>query len=442
MTTQTEVRRAPFDLVVGHDAAGQTGSMIRVRWCLTPETVQELVEQEALNPVMLIVVTDDSSQRELARHVFPLIQELAFISLNHAGVSTLHATIVWSQFSGDNAERILKAKNDFGGYRFGVMEFYSPGRTDLVRLRIRLFDELNGHIDSVDGAMRRSDQEIETEIAETEAMIHACVDAYAIREDFDILGRLDYEVSINVDVPAAMFAPEPPKITKWLSELYQWKRPPRDQCERRKRAYVITLPTLPLAAVMAVTVAVAVAIWWVICKLSMLAVVAVLNIWGSRGIDYYPLWDIKSFSVKDIWFDLKPSIWWTRKEQVSQYSTIYPERHLVFKLVNPPAILGLSLLSLLATRGEGSLPWWAALAMFLVAWLALAFVVQSRRSPKAVESQMKTELSVLAQKLDGLTCTLDAKKEATLAALPKERRTVYLRFLDVKSKVCRPYAKK
>ncbi len=440
MTTQTEVRRAPFDLVVGHDAAGQTGSMIRVRWCLTPETVQELVDQEALNPVMLIVVTDDSSQRELARHVFPLIQELAFISLNHAGVSTLHATIVWPKSSGDSVERVLKADNDVGGYRVGLMEFYCPGRMELIGRRRSLYDELCG--DEYRSGDRRSTQEIEADIYKIDAMISGAAHVYAIREDFGFLRRLDYEVSINIDVPPAMFAPEPPKITKWLSELYQWKRPPRDQCERRKRAYVITLPTLPLAAVMAVTVAVAVAIWWVICKLSMLAVVAVLNIWGSRGIDYYPLWDIKSFSVKDIWFDLKPSIWWTRKEQVSQYSTIYPERHLVFKLVNPPAILGLSLLSLLATRGEGSLPWWAALAMFLVAWLALAFVVQSRRSPKAVESQMKTELSVLAQKLDGLTCTLDAKKEATLAALPKERRTVYLRFLDVKSKVCRPYAKK
>ena len=45
----------------------------------------------------------------------------------------------------------------------------------------------------------------------------------------------------------------------------------------------------------------------------------------------------------------------------------------------------------------------------------------------------------LTQDLEGLDCCL-VPQEITLGNLPSRKKTIHLRFLDLKSKVCRPFA--
>ena len=60
-------------------------------------------------------------------------------------------------------------------------------------------------------------------------------------------------------------------------------------------------------------------------------------------------------------------------------------------------------------------------------------------SEKAKKAEQKRRDEEFAKELEQLSCS-NASREVSVAALPKERQTVYLRFQNLKSKVCRPFA--
>ena len=255
-----------------------------------------------------------------------------------------------------------------------------------------------------------------------------------------------------------MFAKTPPRWMTWLGQRYTfWDRAPRDQCDLRRRA-IFTGVTLPF--VTAALLLFYATIGTIIVAINLL-ITGVLLLFGMRELNFAPVRHPLAHTPNEIWMTQKASVWWTKKEvhtrvRISYTDTYvtYTDRHPVFFAVNPPAVVVSTLAGLVLYHFFGSVLFiiLGVMTAFLIGLVILVVGVivggsipqyNLRRSEKkkleAKEASRYARVS-LRRDLELLACD-GRSREVRVSALPKGRRTVVLRFQDLKSKVCRPFAR-
>jgi len=264
----------------------------------------------------------------------------------------------------------------------------------------------------------------------------------------------------EVVVPKEHFPPEPPK---WIQRIvnFGFERPPFDECAFRRRLLwlIIKLPVL--------------AFWFFFTTSVRLVGAGLLSICGFREIKYSPIFHPWNMDMNDVWYFSDSKNTWFNSDEYGQ------SRSRFFYLVHPLLYVGLfAFLTYLKhalglSYGEVILKIWGVLLIFIFAisdffiklfsrfgsivigfFIGVIIIKMIRRNLKKRAMEMrawnsapepqKTKVEI-AKEYDDLYRLLAcgrAPKTPSLDALPKQKKTLHLKFLNLKAKVCRPYVSK
>jgi hypothetical protein len=378
------------------------------------------------------------------RFIVPLEDQMRYISFRRPGTNVVHATIMWPK-SDDSVKKVLTKRFDDGRYRADLLEKEQPRVAQLHhRLKQLSTERENAYYHGDEEGGERLQAQMDQVRTKISVLQRREKHEHIIRYDYDSLDRVEQEAQLEVLVPGEMFAKEPSRLMSWLGTVH-WSSQPRDQCHLRKRA-LITVGTGPLVlVVMAMVLAGA--------EIVQLVVIGALLFVGKRNINFGVLKD-PLVSPKEAQWQVKPSRWIKRKVTESGGYTHYRDRHVFWFLVNPPMILlcvGVGLVFFAITDavwpvilGACSVLWFG-LAASLGAFLAggpLARLNKRREEAvrKLLQEARQRALEERNRELEQLACS-GVSREVSLSALPRNRRTVVLRFQNVKAKVCRPFAR-
>lgn len=452
MSTQTTEVPTAIELIVEQDEAGQVAANVPVRWKISQEMVQSLAEQ-GVDPYMLLIVMNGTF--EMDRVLVPLKSGMTYLQMQRPGINVIHATIVWETEDGASIKKVLFNKDDYGNYQCQLFRHYVPGRAELEDRIYDLDDRLEGWDDTVAPERQKELKRERKELRAALAKLNEQDLVYDLYDDFQAFERTAERDQLAVEVPEAMFAPPPGPVIRWLATLYGgfWQRGGwRDQCDMRRRA-LFTALTLPIAAVGVILFMVLVAVFWLIGKVTSFVVTAVLLFFGIRNLDYTYLQEWGEFDPKTVLLsDTNPSFWRYRKVDVeiegwngTYTDTQYERRDVAFDFINPPFIVGSFMLGYVLNDffDVGSSP--AGILMGVVAaavviGLTASAIVRRQNSEKPEPSKV-TVSAEQRSRLERELAALTSGGAAKLSDLPKEQRTVKLRYLDLKASVCKPYAK-
>ncbi len=393
---------------------------IPVRWCLDRNELEKLKEQEVKNPSLLLVVTTPSGNEwtEVDRYLIPLDQMLAYVQFHKPGKNRILAAVVW-RLDGDvsKLKELFFERSSYHRYEKNVLTY-------------------NGKSFQRDNCQ------------------------------WEFIGG---ETELEVVVPKELFAKEPPAWEKWwVNKFFETK--PRDQCQYRRRrmiAYTIQPPIVFL-----------VVIFVSICRI--LAAGALLFL-GKRKVDLRPIIHPFLYHNSDVWQHTTASVF-LRDAKGKRH-------HWLVTFFSPPVFLAFLATLVVVKLIFPSLPlmqWWHYLISSLVAMVGIVAIVyalftvffipyslfrltfpvkikkswveewgewierqinrqmekryaeedakkeEKRRLAEEEKSRLRAELEQL------LVC--NGEFVPKLSALPRKKRTVYLRFQDLKVKVCKPFA--
>lgn len=367
-------------------------AVLPVRWCINPDLREKLKEHAALSPHVLFSIWHGDIERE--RVLVPLQAEMAYLRFHRPGENTVRATVVWD--SAGNA-RWLKRRvgaRDCGEWMIELMGGFYPW--EYIP---------DGHFRTHFGSGMYS------------------------------LGGNEERV---VNVPREMFAPDPPKWLDAYIHFFPWfERKPEDQCGWRRRAVValISAPVFLLVQVLRTAF--------------LVAVIGALWLMGRSPVRYNLLWHPLRGATA-ILGDLGPSRWY---------------RHRGFwgwalRIVNPATVFVVGLIgSVLAVFGVLS----AVLEVvpYVVVGALIAFVgdlagstLADRHGKPGAKSKALVErfglwwaeqevrrrqkqTAKVVSTIESMVC--NGARTPSISALPKDRRTVQLRYQNLKAKVCRPF---
>ncbi len=224
------------------------------------------------------------------------------------------------------------------------------------------------------------------------------------------------EGSLDVVVAEELFAKEPPAWLNWWVNLWfkamEISRP-TNQCSFRRRAILaFTIQPIPVLV-------------YVLLKSPIRLVVAlVLVLCGMRGVSFKPVIHPFKLLLDNVWYDVGSSVFLKNKE--GEWRFAY-----VVGLVN---------------RGLQAI--WRALAPPPIAeeLERRQQVRRERTERKAVERALERQkrerkkLEALYKGFQDVVC-IGVPLKPKLELLPEKRRTIYLRYMDLKAKVCKPYAR-
>lgn len=271
---------------------------------------------------------------------------------------------------------------------------------------------------------------------------------------YNCAGYASITAALDVEVPEECFPKEPPEWEKaWVNWMYCGEA--FDQCEYRQRrlmAYSIQPPIF--------------AVRYLFGALATLALMLV----GMRGIACGFLLHPLRRDVADIWYRLRGSIFLPRaKDDIKDF---------LWKLLLVPLTPLFWVTAGLIFVGLGSLPqcdilhryaaterFWIGSGAFLAVYywgllciscsvilylLGMSFIgwlgkLENRtkadtgsRDQPATRRPTEPKPAILSEK-DAANLASGAPRPLSLRELPPERRTVRLRFQELKAKVCRPY---
>lgn len=360
-------------------------------------------------PCLLLVVTS-GWHKEVCRKLAPLDQMMDYISFGGPGRHRILATIVWQRGKG-----VRDLKEGFVRKRYGTY---------------RYDDILDWHGD--------------------------------FRQDFGCFGRkeegkwLGKVTEFNVEVAPEFFAKEP---LEWLSSWVNlWhKGQPVDQCQFRRR-FLLAFPKSLLVLL------------WIIfvCSLRFL-LVALFLLCGLRRINFKPLLHPFGCDTRELTRAMKKgclSVFFSTKKGDWRPFFFWP--------FAPIFILGLANFSYLILGVFFGVNVWQVLKIVGLTILGLSvyglffgvlvvdfggYLLGKIKTPewesewkwererKRAEKREQKELEekerallTLEKNLLPLVCT-GVPLKADLNDLPPSKRTVYLRFLDLKKRACKPFAR-
>lgn len=371
-----------------------TSGSIPVSWCLDMETIAYLSENKIKEPQVVIVtapVGNDYSHHKESRKVVPLKDLMAYVEFKSAGPNR-----VWAFISdGTKASKVRD-------------EFLQKGSHGYMT------DILNS--DGTQWGWRFPRQGPPDE------------DGYDTRQP-------THGSWLAVDVPKQAFAAEPPKWERqWVNHFFRTKC--ADQCEyRRRRIFAYSLQPLLLAVMTAVR---------------FLITLVALGI-GSRGFSLKPLLHPLRYSMGDTFETLtggsifvrslpedlneKPPqsaggiLWWAVRK-----FCLLPLMPLVLIPVLVAVCLKPVVLSIMAMVALG-----VVVVGFLIIFFAGGAARQTWEKLWANASDEDEVWYMDQEEITLLTCNPE-KKALTFNTLPAKKKTLKLRFLNLKSKVCRPFS--
>jgi hypothetical protein len=409
MSASSDTSSKPqLELNVEQNEEGQVAATCFIRWCQpNGALIQEITARKFVNPMLILAIyaprLDSIGNRRFeslsmtSLVVSPLTQEMTHVNFQRPGKNTIRGLII--DVSTDSDYKLLKSikKGDFS--------FFSDE------------NEISRHV-------WRSG-----------------------------LKYIELDSEIDVEVPVEMFAKEPSQFRKKLVKRF-FKGKEVDQCHLRARTIASCV-----AASLLLTIG-------QIIKFSFTMIATVL---GVRSIRYKELlhpWRRGIFGPIE-YLDKKGSFWFSDEYggfrvtpllvlnpivltvpafivwavvslNVQNHNTI---KHVVHKLPYPPYWHYLWVIDrwIVATAIIGTV-----CGVVLVGGLALYahfFDTAEKRQARAnkKDTARRAKENQIASDLASMTCK-STPSVATLGALPREKRTVALRFADLKIRVCKPYA--
>jgi len=371
-----------------------TGS-VAVSWCLDHEVLKELANQGLHDPQIVIVVapTEKYHISKESRRVVPLKDLMTYIECRSAGPNKIYALISFREPK-DAREHYL-SKED-GAYRNNVLDYDGESYSS------RLIGQ----------------------------------------EDPDDIEAGNYKYlsePLAINVPKGVFAPEPPKWEKaWVNLFFRSKTV--DQCDyRRRRLFAYSIQLLIVGFNLLVRS--------LILLLGLLTgardlSLKYLNPITYRWKDTFEIWESGSVFIKH-----QPE-----DDNAGEELAYIPPGYLLRSFWLAPLMPLFSIpVGLLVWFHH---PYWA-LSILLIVFLALPVLLVTisylatngnggrlfRKTWKYVTNLFTTdELWYLQQEdMQLITCNSD-KSPTTYKSLPARKKTVRLRFQNLKTKVCKPFS--
>ncbi|MFH0846237.1 MAG: hypothetical protein V1851_02460 [Patescibacteria group bacterium] len=415
-----------FELIVSNP--NHASPFLQFSWCVNKKGIECLRKEQVLHPFLLVVILNKKAYGEewedYIRQLYPLDRGLGHIEFNRPGEYKIHASVIWTFNS-------------------------SKGRQQKVEdARKELYNKYKD--------IKRGKYSYNLHDEET------------YRPDYLEHNTLSYHDKISVIVDKNLFAPEPSNRMKWwVNMLWDYKKP-KNQCDWRRRK-IIAFSIQPLLVLIFLIIRSIIAVAWVIF---LLFIGYYPNKIGWKAV-IHPF-DMNICDIVDTTYDIKnvDNYWWiTNPDRI--------ERSKVEKiLMSPITGYGLVIVFLIFVESNifrmatliGFLDWNILLACFIFVIVVMATSLllykiciliinrffskklklhaeerlrrkQEEETKRKRNEQMAFQSSLsffYDQRLKPLACT-ERTREATLTSLPETHRTLQLRFMDLKVKVCKPF---
>lgn len=379
-----------LQLVANTEESASTS--IPIRWCVDGETRAKLQEKEALNPHLLLVVARGGY--EVSRCLVPIDQIMEYVDFQRPGIHKIFAAVVWN----------------------------SRGDTRVLEKRI-----FGGKVTDNDGKVREFDEK-QVLNCEGELELH---DKY--KSDHNLaLCSIDDTASIEVNVAEEFFASPPSKFEKfWVN--FWFERTAGNQCQFRRRrmlAYSIQ-PFVVLLYMLGKTIVRGV------IALSML-------LCGFRGVNLHPLIHPWAMDNNDIWWHMGRSVFTATKDGKSRKFIV-----VVCEISNAIEDHGSDIMTTVVLIGLAAIaikfgfryPLTVAVIATIVGVVLLTgrLVTMKARKLEALPENERKQILLEREnaRYQGIAC--NGPMVASLSALPEERRTIYLRYKDIKAKLCKQF---
>jgi len=378
---------APLELIVDQLEDGQVDSTVALGWCIDHELVQWLTAHDFNDPYVLISVTNGDV--EMSRTLVKLTKEMAYVQLFRAGKNVIHAAVV----NGPNKRNI---RNAF------LTKVRSGFETSILMYECDAF-------------------------LQTEDEWHAETAVFSTHKSGAFM-RHPGEATLTVEVDEKFFASDPARWRMWLVNRFYSGRED-DQCDFRKRFLI--------------SAAVTVTVYWeyIILKwLASLVTALVCLIGGARDIDWGPVRNPFSGFPTDVAYDIDSSVW--------VHKANGQNRHWIhWVLLNPLGVTIATTLLVLGVLFRNDI-WPFLLGIGIGAGIVFGVIVVFRAGADAYDrrryagktAKTDDEIAAMLAELEAMVCR-DTTPEASLQALPREKRSAYLRFQETKRKVCKPRAR-
>ena len=387
MSKRTKPKQEGLQLLVQTSPNGETAATVPVRWKITPELAQRITDKEFVNPHIVLAVhrtyvrTFGNEVCEVLEptsvDVVPLTREMQYVNFVHPGINMVTATII-------------DVRNKYNVKDIAKWMKY-PSHYPL----------------NDDGTLQG---------------------------DYSDFRHINVGATVRVQVPSEMFAPEPAAWRKRLVGEY-FSGGERDQCHFRKRFWFAALPLTILIQLLGI----------VLRPLAALGTVLVAH----RDVRWKALWGLNPIGIFD---DLNHgSSWWLEDKNGQDRK--------VLSCFYPPFIgIGLLIAGVLTFAPAGFVymitsskdshnhvmldwSWWHVYGVVVGAEIALAILItigvligkaMARATAKSSPPVRTNELMLMAANTD---------TTVSVAALPRDKQTVVLRFSRLKAQVCRPFAR-
>lgn len=361
------------------------GTSVPVRWCLSKDEIVELMETEKKAYLLLLVVSEQGGESGEKRYLVPVEQAMEYIDFYTPGKHKVFATLV------------VKYENEKGRLK---KEFL---RKECGFYYLNLYDYDNYHLSEKFN-----------------------------RDAFGVCG-------FEVDVPQEVFAKEPPEWEKkWVNFFFEGK--PIDQCHYRKRkffAYSVQ-PFFLLGG-------------FIFLEVIALIITSALLLVGKKGIRFGKILHPFSESFRSIWEETEGSIF--GKGLAPLLPSIFLGSSVIYW--RACKVFGLSLFGFQVAWVEAVMI--GGIVVIPVAVIAVVskiknFLMLGRVEEIEKRKYQKLLLEIFTEKeklnkirektkleYESLVCNGNFSTE--IKSLPEKKRTIYLRYKDLKSKVCKSFAR-
>jgi len=370
-------------------------------WCLEKNEIEEFKRRGAKNPCVLLSVVNDYGETD--RYVVPLEEGATYIQLRRPGKNRILATVVWRDDG-----NISRIKNELLSQRV----LYEVEVLDYLKENFLGKEDYSGN--------------------------------YMLTRD---IARLSSQSEIKVIVPKNIFAKKPPKLEWWWVNLW-FEKEPRDQCQYRRRRFIAYTIQPPI-----------VFLWVVLITFFRFLAAFVLLFCGLRNVNLKPIIHPFEYSSSDIWYYVE------KNDSIFLRTKTGKPRHWLFLFFSPPIILIFLLAVIYIRVFFPEIPFFNLISKWyhyiIVTFLVMIIFVAMVYSIKIIFKFLKMIFNFLKPSVSTTPLTIrkiestyqeikkkkEEKKEKELMELlcdfkeeEPRKKTVYLRFLEIKAKVCKPFA--
>lgn len=388
-----------MELIVNTSSAIQNPT-IPARWCLSQEELELLKEEGAPNIHILLVVLYENGKEE--RFLIPWKQVMTYVEFKWPGKSILLAQVVRTEDEHLlNMQKFYLEKSHRYEYDYDIFEYGEKGK----------FRDL----------------------------------------EYNDYGRMP-ETRCEVEVSKEFFAKQPPEwLRRWANLWFDYSA--IDQCQLRRRM-ILALTAQPIC----------VFLWLIGRSICAFGWIAFLFLGGLRRIKFSVLAHPWKSALGDIHHDcrryLSGSYSW---DSWFRFDGKEEKRPWYWLLIHPFLLLPIITIMEIVRRTIGFSDFLKDSASPIVAILVFVAIVffgvwckdeWDKRSNRKYHEKMRrkrdreaaqvNQLELLRQKEFDLVSSVVAcsatPREVSLETLPPQMRTFRLRYLDLKARLCRPFA--